>query len=57
VVKSIFGNAIVFGLALAFTICGAAAANAAGTVLVGTCGSPSFATIQDGVNSAQRDLP
>lgn len=50
--KSIFGNAIVFGLALAFTICVAAAANAAGTVFVGSCGTPTFPTIQAGVNGA-----
>ena len=51
-VKSIFGNAIIFGLALAFTICVAGAANAAGTVFVGGCGTPNFTTIQAGVNGA-----
>src|ERR1700732_3381376 len=51
-VKNKFGGATVFGLALAFTIFAAASANAAGTVFVGGCGTPSFATIQDGVNHA-----
>jgi len=51
-VKSKFGSATVFGLALAFTIFAAISANAAGTVFVGGCGTPSFPTIQDGVNHA-----
>jgi len=51
-VKSKFGSATVFGLALAFTIFAAVSANAAGTVFVGGCGTPSFSTIQDGVNHA-----
>jgi hypothetical protein len=51
-VKSKFGSATVFGLAFAFTIFAAASANAAGTVFVGGCGTPSFSTIQDGVNHA-----
>jgi parallel beta-helix repeat protein len=51
-VKNKFGSATVFGLALAFTIFAAVSANAAGTVFVGGCGTPSFATIQDGVNHA-----
>jgi parallel beta-helix repeat protein len=51
-VKNKFGSATVFGLALAFAIFAAASANAAGTVFVGGCGTPSFATIQDGVNHA-----
>ena len=50
--KSKFRNARVFGLASAFTIFVAVSANAAGTVFVGGCGTPSFATIQDGVNHA-----
>jgi len=51
-VKSKFGSAAVFGLALTFAIFAAVSANAAGTVFVGGCGTPSFATIQDGVNHA-----
>jgi len=51
-VKNSFGSATVFGLALAFTIFGAASANAAGTVFVGGCGTPTYATIQDGINHA-----
>ena len=51
-VKSIFGNAIISGFALAFTIFVAGAANAAGTVFVGGCGNPNFTTIQAGVNGA-----
>ena len=50
--KNSFGSATVFGLALAFTIFGAASANAAGTVFVGGCGTPTYATIQDGINHA-----
>ena len=50
-VKNKFGSAAVFGLALALTIFVAVSANAA-TVFVGGCGTPSFATIQDAVNSA-----
>ena len=50
--KSKFGSAAVFGLALTFAIFAAVSANAAGTVFVGGCGTPSFATIQDGVNHA-----
>jgi hypothetical protein len=50
-VKNKFGSATVFGLALALTIFVAASANAA-TLFVGGCGTPSFATIQDGVNHA-----
>ena len=50
--KSKFGSAAVFGLALIFAIFAAVSANAAGTVFVGGCGTPSFATIQDGVNHA-----
>ena len=49
--KNKFGSATVLGLALASTIFVAASANAA-TVFVGGCGTPSFATIQDGVNGA-----
>jgi hypothetical protein len=49
-VKSKVGNLIAFGLVLALGICVAGSANA--TVFVGGCGSPSYATIQDGVNHA-----
>jgi len=45
------GKRIISGLALAFVFCVAASANAA-PVYVGGCGTPSYTTIQDGVNHA-----
>jgi parallel beta-helix repeat protein len=48
--KNKFGKAIILLLALAFANCLAVSANAA-TVFVGTCVSPSFATIQAAVNA------
>ena len=43
--KSVLKNLIFSGLALVFAISVAATARAAGTFFVGTCVSPSFATI------------
>jgi parallel beta-helix repeat protein len=48
--KSKFGKAILWGLALALANCVAVSANAA-TVFVGTCVSPSFSTIQAAVTA------
>jgi parallel beta-helix repeat protein len=49
-VKRKLATSIVSGFAMVFAICFATAANA--TVFVGGCGSPSFSTIQAGVNGS-----
>jgi nitrous oxidase accessory protein NosD len=51
-VKSVLRNVILAGLTFVLAIVVAATARAAGTFFVGTCVSPSFATIQAGVNAA-----
>lgn len=49
--KNKFGKTIVSGLALAFAICVAGAANAA-TLYVGSCAVPSKPTIQSAVTAS-----